>query len=81
MSFFELPWSYSASIVTFGVFFFSLNVYVLTLILNHPFASPLWIVISMIGFVGFGYSLRMARIHQAELVRLKQDSDLSGEPE
>ncbi len=76
MSFFQLPWSYSAAIVTFGIFFFSLNVYVFTLLLGHPFASPLWIVFSIIGLVGFVYSLRMAKKHQAELVAKKANGEI-----
>lgn len=75
MSYFELPWSYSAAIVTFGIFFFSLNVYLFTLVLSHPFASPWWIVLSVIGLIGFIYSLRMAKVHQAELVVKKQSEE------
>ncbi|MFW9920134.1 MAG: hypothetical protein ACFFED_11070 [Candidatus Thorarchaeota archaeon] len=73
MSYLELPWSYSAAIITFGIFFFSLNVYIFTLIMSHPFASPLWIVLAGVGLIGFAFSLRMARIHQEELVLKKQE--------
>jgi hypothetical protein len=72
MSYLKLPWSYSGAIITFGVFFFSLNVYIFTTVLSHPYASPWWLVISAIGLVGFIFSLWKARIHQAELVARKQ---------
>ncbi len=72
MSYLKLPWSYSAAIVTFGVFFFSLNMYIFTTILSHPFASPWWIVISATGLVGFIFSLWKAKVHQAELIARKQ---------
>lgn len=72
MSILKLPWSFSAAMITFGVFFFSLNVYVLTLVLSHPMASPWWMAISIVGLAGFIYSLRMAKKHQAELVAKNQ---------
>ncbi|MFW9811773.1 MAG: hypothetical protein ACFFF9_04890 [Candidatus Thorarchaeota archaeon] len=72
MSLTRLPWSYYAVILTFGVFFASLNIYILTLWLAHPFASPYWLIIVGIGAIGLIYSIRMVRIHQAELVEKKQ---------
>lgn len=76
MSYVRLPWSYTAAIVTFGVFFFSLNMYIFTAILDHPYASPWWIVASVVGLVGFIFSLWKARAHQAGMVARKQ----RGEP-
>jgi hypothetical protein len=66
-----MPWSYYAVILTFGIFFASLNIYLLTLWLAHPLASPLWLIGVVIGALGMIYSIRMARIHQRELVEKK----------
>ncbi|MHA1935534.1 MAG: hypothetical protein ACW97A_09640 [Candidatus Thorarchaeota archaeon] len=71
MSALELPWSYYATIVTFGIFFASLNIYILTLWLVHPLASPWWLLGVVIGLLGLLYSLRMVRVHQRELVEKK----------
>ncbi|MHA1903044.1 MAG: hypothetical protein ACXADL_01575 [Candidatus Thorarchaeota archaeon] len=71
MSSLELPWSYYATIVTFGIFFASLNIYILTLWLAHPLASPWWLLGVAIGILGLMYSLRMVRVHQRELVEMK----------
>jgi hypothetical protein len=67
-----MPWSYYSTIVTFGVFFFSLNVYMFTEILQHPFASPLWLVGIIIGLVGLVFSIHMVRVHQRELIARKK---------
>ena len=75
MSALQLPSSYYAVIVTFGIFFFFLNAYVLTLVLSHPLASPLWLVISLIGLAGLIYSYRLVRIQQAKLVEEKRARD------
>ncbi len=77
MSSIGLPWSYYATIVTFGIFFASLNIYVLTLLINHPVASPLWLIGVGVGLIGLVYSLRMVRAHQEELIVKKQESDES----
>ena len=71
MSTLELPWSYYATIVTFGIFFASLNIYILTVWLAHPLASPWWLLGVAIGLLGLMYSLRMVRVHQRELVEKK----------
>ncbi|MHA2022015.1 MAG: hypothetical protein ACW96N_09895 [Candidatus Thorarchaeota archaeon] len=68
----SLPWSYYAVIVTFAVFFFSLNAYLLTIWLSHPMQSNLWLLGVGIGLAGLLYSVYMARIHQRELVAAKQ---------
>ncbi len=73
----SMPWSYYAVIITFGIFFASLNIYGFTLWLTHPLASPLWLIGVLIGGVGLIYSIRMVRIHQAELVEKKHVDESS----
>ena len=68
MSYMELPSSYSMTIISFAIFFFSLNAYILTLLLHHPFASPLWLVGVVIGIIALIYSYKMVKIQQKELV-------------
>jgi len=68
----SMPWSYYAVILTFGIFFASLNIYGFTLWLSHPLASPLWLIGAVIGAVGLIYSIRMVRIHQRELIEKKR---------
>jgi hypothetical protein len=69
-----LPWSFYAVIVTFGVFFFSLNAYILTVWLSHPLRSDLWLIGVAVGLVGLLYSLRMVRIHQRERIEARRDA-------
>jgi hypothetical protein len=69
----SLPWSYYAVIVTFAVFFFSINAHLLTIWLSHPMQSDLWLLGVAIGLVGLIYSIYMARIHQRELIAAKQE--------
>ena len=76
MSVTSMPWSYYATMLSFAIFFASLNIYILTAWLSHPMASPLWLVGVAIGFVTLLYSVRMVRIHQAELVAKKQANDI-----
>jgi uncharacterized protein (DUF983 family) len=71
MSFAKMPWSFYATLVSFGIFFACLNIYILTLWLAHPLASPLWLVGVVVGALCLIYSIRMVRIHQAELVEKK----------
>ncbi|RDE14424.1 MAG: hypothetical protein C4K47_04545 [Candidatus Thorarchaeota archaeon] len=66
-----MPWSFYSVILTFGVFFFSLNVYLFTRWLRHPLASDLWLVGVIIGLVGLVFSVHMVRVHQRELIRMK----------
>jgi hypothetical protein len=75
-----MPWSLYAVVVTFGIFFFSINVYIITKALAHPWASELWIIGILGGLIGLIYSGRMVRIHQAELVAKKEARD-SGDTE
>ncbi|MDF1540704.1 MAG: hypothetical protein P1Q69_17540 [Candidatus Thorarchaeota archaeon] len=81
MSALQLPSSYYAVLVTFAVFFFFLNAYILTLILSHPLASPLWLVISVIGLIGLLYSIRLVRIQQAELIQEKAERNAAEQKE
>ncbi|MHA2151940.1 MAG: hypothetical protein ACXAAO_14155 [Candidatus Thorarchaeota archaeon] len=66
-----MPWSYYAVILTFGIFFASINIYIFTLWLAHPLASPFWLIGVMIGGVGLIYSIKMVRVHQQVLVKKK----------
>jgi nicotinamide riboside transporter PnuC len=72
MSFTEIPWSFYATLASFAILFASLNLYILTLWLAHPMASPLWLVGVVIGVLCLVYSVRMVRVHQAELVEKKR---------
>ncbi|MHA2046236.1 MAG: hypothetical protein ACW99G_15715 [Candidatus Thorarchaeota archaeon] len=66
-----MPWSYYAVILTFGIFFASINIYIFTLWLAHPLASPFWLIGVVIGGVGLIYSIKMVRVHQQVLVKKK----------
>jgi hypothetical protein len=68
----RLPWSYYAIIISFGIFFFSLNVYILTKWLSHPFASELWLIGIIGGLSILLYSVWMLRKHQKQLIEAKQ---------
>jgi uncharacterized protein (DUF983 family) len=69
---FEMPSSYYATLASFGIFFACLNIYILTLWLAHPMASPLWLVGVIIGALMLVYSVRLVRIQQAELIEKKR---------
>ena len=69
-----MPWSLYAVVVTFGVFFFCLNVYILTNFLSHPWASDYWIIGIIVGLIGLIFSGRMVRIHQEELIAKKAEA-------
>ncbi|TFG10829.1 hypothetical protein EU538_00565 [Candidatus Thorarchaeota archaeon] len=71
----EIPWSFFATIASFGVFFFSLNVYLLTLWLDHPWANPLWLIPTVGGLFALVFSLHWVRIHQAELQSRQQSAE------
>ncbi|MFW9809876.1 MAG: hypothetical protein ACFFE6_10930 [Candidatus Thorarchaeota archaeon] len=68
----SLPWSYYAVILTFGIFFATSNIYIFTLWLAHPLASPLWLIGVAIGAIGLIYSISMVRNHQRELIEKKK---------
>ena len=67
-----MPWSFYATLAAFAIFFASLNIYIITLWLSHPMTSPLWLVGVVVGALCLVYSIRMVRIHQAELVEMKR---------
>ncbi len=75
MSALELPSSYFMVIVTFAVFFFSLNVFIIAELTSNPAASPLWLIGVAVGLIGLLYSYRMVRIHQKELIEAKKQRD------
>jgi uncharacterized protein (DUF983 family) len=77
----SMPWSYYAVILTFGVFFASLNIYGFTLWLSHPLASPLWLIGVILGAVGLIYSIKMVRIHQRELIEKNHPEEIDVNPE
>ncbi|MFW9849597.1 MAG: hypothetical protein ACFFF4_10660 [Candidatus Thorarchaeota archaeon] len=75
MSALKMPSSFYYVIVSFGIFFFFLNAYILTLILAHPWSSPIWLVISLVGLFGLIYSYRLVRIQQAQLIKEKNSRE------
>ena len=79
MSTTSMPWSFYATIATFGVFFFCLNVYILTKVFSHPYASELWLIGVLGGLIGLLYSIHMVRVHQAELIQKKKNEESMAE--
>ncbi len=71
----KMPWSFSALLVTFAIFFFSLNVYIGTKLLSHPWASDLWLIGIAAGGAGLLYSIRMIRVHQRQMIKDKEESE------
>ncbi|MGY5872351.1 MAG: hypothetical protein RTV72_08910 [Candidatus Thorarchaeota archaeon] len=72
----NIPWSFYATLLSFALFFASINIYLLTLWLSHPLSSNLWLIGAVLGFVLLLYSIRMVRIHQREMIEEKsQNSD------
>ncbi|MHA1216946.1 MAG: hypothetical protein ACTSPX_06475 [Candidatus Thorarchaeota archaeon] len=71
----SLPWSFYAVLISFGVFFFSLNVYILTKLLSHPLETDLYLIGIVGGFVALLYSVHMVRVHQQELIEAKRKRD------
>ena len=67
-----MPWSFYATLLSFAVFFVSINIYALTALLSHPLASDLWLIGVVAGFALLLYSIRMVRIHQKELIDKKE---------
>lgn len=74
-----MPWSFYSTIATFGVFFFCLNVYILTKVFSHPMASEFWLIGVVAGLIGLLYSIRMVRIHQEELIQKKKNEESMSE--
>ncbi len=79
----KMPWSFYAVIVSFGVFFASLNIYVLSKLLSHPLPSDPWLIGIVVGFIALVYSVRMVRVHQRELIEKKKQaaSDMASSSE
>jgi len=75
MSQVKMPWSFSAILITFAIFFFSLNVYILTNFFSHPWASDLWLIGVVAGGAGLLFSIRMIRVHQRQLIEDKKESE------
>ena len=71
----KMPWSFSAILITFAIFFFSLNVYILTNLMSHPWASDLWLIGIVAGGAGLLYSIQMIRVHQRQLIEAKNESE------
>jgi len=71
----KMPWSFSALLVTFAIFFFSLNVYIGTKLISHPWASDLWLIGIVAGGAGLLYSIRMIRLHQRQMIADKEESE------
>ncbi len=68
----KMPWSFYSTLASFGVFFASANMYILTTWLDHPFKSDLWLIGGVIGLVLLVYSIHMVRRHQQELIEKKR---------
>jgi len=64
----QMPWSFYSTLISFAIFFASINIYILTNLLSHPLSSDLWLIGVVGGFILLLYSIRMVRIHQQELV-------------
>lgn len=75
------PWSFYSILIMFAIFFFSLNVYIATELLSHPWRSPFWILGIIIGFIGLIWSYKWVRIHQAELVEKKRQAEMEEKSE
>ena len=68
----KMPWSFYSTLASFGVFFASANMYILTKWLDHPFSSDLWLIGVVIGFLWLVFSMHMVSKQQQELIRKKQ---------
>ncbi len=68
----QMPWSFYSTLISFAIFFASINVYILTNLLSHPLSSDLWLIGVVGGFILLLYSVRMVKIHQRELIDNKQ---------
>lgn len=68
----KMPWSFYSTLISFAIFFASINIYILTILLSHPLASDLWLIGVVGGFILLIYSVRMVRIHQRDLIDNKQ---------
>ena len=69
----ELPWSFYAILASFAIFFGCLNIYLLTLWLDHPFGSWLWLLGAIIGLILLIVSIYMMRIQQRDMIMRKRE--------
>ncbi|RDE17378.1 MAG: hypothetical protein C4K49_03140 [Candidatus Thorarchaeota archaeon] len=69
-----LPSSFYSTLITFGVFFLCLNMYIFTSWLQHPLASNLWLLGAFIAAIGLVFSWHMVRVHQHEMIERKQSA-------
>jgi len=44
----------------------------MTTLLDHPYASDLWLIGVIGGFILLLYSVRMVRVHQREMIDMKE---------
>ncbi|MEM4735699.1 MAG: hypothetical protein QXS20_08290 [Candidatus Thorarchaeota archaeon] len=71
----KMPWSFYSTLISFGVFFFCLNVFIFTRGTEHPLAGPWMIIGIFVGLAGLIFSWRMVRIHQRELIERKRSRE------
>lgn len=71
-----MPWSFYAVIISFGVFFASLNIYIISELICHPIPNEPWLFGIVGGFIALLYSIHMVRVHQRELIERKRQRDL-----
>lgn len=73
----RLPWSFYSTLITFGVFFLCLNMYIFTSWLHHPLASDLWLLGACIAVIGLCLSWHVVRVHQHEMIARKKCAESS----
>ncbi len=75
----KMPWSFYATLISFAIFFTCINIYIMTSLLSHPFASDLWLIGVFGGFILLLYSVRMVRVHQREMIKMKEEMNVSND--
>ncbi|TFG28285.1 hypothetical protein EU527_17500 [Candidatus Thorarchaeota archaeon] len=71
----KMQWSFYAILISFAIFFASLNIYIMTSLLDHPWKSHLWIIGVIIGLAMLIYSIYIMRIHQKQMISSKQEKE------
>ncbi|TFG26737.1 hypothetical protein EU527_19375 [Candidatus Thorarchaeota archaeon] len=71
----KMPWSFYAILISFAIFFACLNIYIMTLLLDHPWKSHLWIIGVIFGLAMLIYSIYIMRIHQKQMLSSKQEKE------